>query len=44
MSNSSPADVMNSVEVSSRPSDHGLVGSLIRDLFPMHAGSHRTVA
>src|SRR4030095_3003460 len=44
MSNSSPADLMNSEEVSNRSSDHGLVGSLTGELAPMHVGSQRTVA
>src|SRR4051812_44328443 len=44
MSNSSPAELMNSDEVSSRPSDHGLLESLTGDLFPIPAGSLRTVA
>ena len=38
-----PADVMNSEEVSNRPSDHGLLRSLIGDLVPRTSGLFRAI-
>jgi hypothetical protein len=44
MSKTSPADAMNSEEVSSRSSDHGRDGSTTDELLPMPSRSQRTVA